>query len=339
MKRSLTATLLLLATTYGCSTIVLDPIGGSGGGDTTGGTTVTGSSSGSSGANALALNGGDLEPQSLTWNGAIGAPWSNADNLVLFFSSAPQACASPAFPTDCSMLGYWQTILVIPPELDHVGVVDLRHPAIGVREVQREPDSCSGTFGNGNGFRGELEIVERTPQAVTVKLHDTNVMGGSAPPADGEYVAVRCTAPAPEAPPKTAFAVRAKDLPAGSTITTSDPDALVVTVTTRAETCATAFLPLGCADAQRLTVVIPPAKQGIGAASLTDPALTAQYTISATQGAPSCPSASGPLAGGTMDVRTLDSFGLSFHLSGTYTYVSDFPLFEVDGLYAATLCP
>ncbi len=340
MKRAILTPLLLSSTLAGCSTILLDPIDNSaGGGPTTSSavtTVTTGTGTSSPGRYALALNGSDVPPHSLTWNGDFAAPWSNPDNLVLFLSNVDLGCAAPALSSTTCGAGQWQTILVIPPELVHVGVIDLRHPSIGVYELLYDA-SCNQALGSGNGFWGTLEIVEMPSDHVTFALRDSG--GSGHPPANGDYLAHRCTPPPPEAAPKPAFAIRAKDLPADSTISASDPDALVITATTRAETCATAFSPLTCADAERLTVVLPPAKVGVGPVSFQDPTLSARYTVSATQGSPACPEANGALTDGTLDVRTLDASGLSFHLTGTFTPITDFPLFEVDGLYAASMCP
>jgi hypothetical protein len=345
MRRSITALgTLAMMSLGGCSPIVLDP-GAGGTIGAGGGASASSASTGGmvGGMNALALKGSDIAANSIAWNGTTATPWANPDALVLFFSDAVQQCASPALPTmpaACSGPSFWQLILVVPPELDRVGSIDLRDGRIGAYDLEVTGGSpCGQALESGNGFAGTLEIAGSDATSVVVTLSDANTLA----PADGNYTAQRCTTPPPVAAPTAALAVRGSSLPAGSTTTsgaTPDPTALYVVAGSAPRSCQSPW-PVDCTSTQRIVFSLPSSMQQPGVYALTDPALAASWE-SLLPGAPASCGATdhltGPFTAGTVEILSLDAAGVSFRLYQSYTQIT-VGTFELDGLYAATICP
>jgi hypothetical protein len=71
---------------------------------------------------------------------------------------------------------------------------------------------------------------------------------------------------------------------------------------------------------------------------LDDPMLAATYSIAGSPGSPACGAAGGSFTSGIVDVRTFDPSGITFRVFGSYAFAG-MRTFELDGLYAATICP
>ncbi|WP_437893698.1 hypothetical protein [Sorangium sp. So ce124] len=145
----------------------------------------------------IALRGSDVDFESLPFRPTLNPhPWADPDALVLFFSSAVQQCTQPAIPIEiesdgtCKTEPVWQHILMIPPELNTPGLIDLSNPRIGFHQFMAMA-GCAGGGGGGTGNRywGTLEIVESDETSLFVKVRGTE---NPSFPIDGDHSVQRC---------------------------------------------------------------------------------------------------------------------------------------------------
>jgi hypothetical protein len=146
---------------------------------------------GASAVHAIALRGSDVVPGSLYFTSSP-PPWETPDALVLYFSNAVEQCAQPVIDlepgVDCDKAGTWQFILMIPPELNEPGLIDLSAMHIPFsKTVLFSP--CGGAGGSGPGHQGTLEIVSSDETSLFVKVRGA---GDENWPVDGDYTVQRC---------------------------------------------------------------------------------------------------------------------------------------------------
>ncbi|WP_437911833.1 hypothetical protein WME73_30380 [Sorangium sp. So ce302] len=128
------------------------------------------------------------------WPRSLGAKIASLDALVLFFSSAVQQCTQPVIPMEidvdgtCDTEPVWQHILMIPPELNTPGLIDLSSPGIGFQQFMLMAN-CGGGGGTGSRYWGTLEIVESDETSLFVKVRGT---GNPSFPIDGDHTVQRC---------------------------------------------------------------------------------------------------------------------------------------------------
>jgi hypothetical protein len=161
----------------GCKGIVLDPLESGPAGEGTGG---AGGSPTADVPSAIAMrfsvwpqaafNPGS--PFSLSFTN--GTPDPNA--LVLVFASRAPSCAAPHIdfepsedPAACPQQAFWQVILVIPPDRQQLGVLDLDDPTIFAYRAVWDA-SCGGGSGSTPGITGTLTITSLGATAVEAKL-------------------------------------------------------------------------------------------------------------------------------------------------------------------------
>jgi hypothetical protein len=359
MKRRMMAlgTLAVIMTNTGCTSVVIEPQRQASDGGTDGGIVATAGS-----ASVVAILARDVPPALAgTKQGMVATAASGVDPdaLVLMFSNLPEACANPVIGSTCPDPFTWQRILVLPPDLVRVGLVDLGNPRIasyafiifdnqGGLDGTQEP--CA--FENDSVAplsSGTMEIVSTDAGSITVNLIDgiegvpafVNGFNGAPTPMvtlKGTFTIPRCDAAPPPPPPGAAVVLRGAQLPAGlppsATIgATVDPTALYVFLGTGTQTCSDPLSPLGCGPA-RLMLRIPAALQHPGTLDLSDPQLAASAQISA-DGTASCTASSGSVTMGTLTITSIDASGISFSLLRSLTG----PSFDADGLYQATICP
>ncbi|WP_437813984.1 hypothetical protein [Sorangium sp. So ce1078] len=142
----------------------------------------------------IAMRAGDAPPD--LSDRFFGPSGVDPDSLVLFFSSVVQECARPFVAIRCDNAPIWRFILIVPPELDAPGLIDLSDPRIGFDESFAYPD-CSGGGASGTGFQGTLEIVSSDETSLFVKLRGASDETLSL---DGDYTVERCGAAAAPAP-------------------------------------------------------------------------------------------------------------------------------------------
>jgi hypothetical protein len=188
----------------GCSAIVLDPLDDDSSGLKTQIKPGAGTAPATPGAvamppSAVAMRFSEWQipsNDSSLFNVSLVGTTPDPDALVLFFASRSQACAQPAIhfnpgtdPAACAGEAFWQTILVIPPDLAHPGVVDLDDRSIFVHQVIWM-SSCGGGSGNIPGIPGTLEIVSIDETSVSVKLNLDQLRGWGTQ--NGDYTASLC---------------------------------------------------------------------------------------------------------------------------------------------------
>lgn len=148
------------------------------------------------------MRAGDLPPDSGFF--ALddpSTPSDESDKLVLYFSSVAQECPPPIIEATCENAPIWQFILVLPPELDTPGLIDLATAPVPFRETLSfvgDSGSCGG-FGGGMGpsyGRGTLEIVSTDETSLFVKLRGV----GAKNQASGDYTVQRCGAATEQLP-------------------------------------------------------------------------------------------------------------------------------------------
>jgi hypothetical protein len=288
--------------------------------------------------NAIAMKGNQLSNDSFMWSSDVGTPWNNPDALVLLMSNDPLDCRTPVVSTDVAPPSRWQTVLVIPPAIDTTGPIDLRDCRIGSYEMAVTCDptygACGREISSGNCFSGVLDVTSSDAMYVAFTLSGPS--GSPHPPASGTYTALRC-GPVPPAPvPSPAIAIRGSKLPAGSMTTPPDPNALYVVVGTGS--CSNPLGNIDCSGGERLVFALPPSLQTTGMVELDDPRLVATYSIAGDPGTPDCSAVGGDFTSGLVDVRSVDPTVVTFRVFGSYSF-SGMRSFELDGLYAATICP
>jgi hypothetical protein len=361
MKRWMTAlgTLAVTVTSTKCAPVV---IGGGSGGESSGSeNTVTGAS-GTGGpttpasTTVIAILVKDLPTATnSTMPSLLNGPWGSQDPdaLVLMFSNEPEPCASPTIGGVCSAQTEWQSILVLPPDLVRVGLVDLANPRIAGVSFTYFDTSCSGGGGGGQAPGGTMEIVSTDAGSITVNLIDgllgsagATFNGVPSPQVtlQGAYTASRCEAAPPPPPPAAAVAISGAKLPAGlpssPTIGASpDPTALYLFLGSGAQTCGDPLSPLGCTGEGRITLRLPAALQQPGTLDLSDPELAGSIEIAAEGGTANCTTSLGSFTQGTLTITSLDASGISFSLYQSLTASPSGPAFDGDGQYRASLCP
>jgi hypothetical protein len=192
MKRWMMVLGAMAVMSGGCQEVVLDPIQ-SGALKSSPESTASASS-----PNVIALRGSDVDFGALHFSPAHPTldppPWDDPDALVLFFSSAVQQCTDPVIPMQiqlggtCDIAPVWQHILMIPPELNTLGLIDLSDPRIGFQQFMLSAN-CGGGGGTGIKYWGTLEIVESDETSLFVKVRDNNHPQF---PIDGDHVVQRC---------------------------------------------------------------------------------------------------------------------------------------------------
>jgi hypothetical protein len=289
--------------------------------------------------NAIAMKGSQLSNGSFMWSNDVGTPWNNPDALVLLMSDTPMDCQTPVVSSDFAPPSRWQTVVVIPPAIDTTGPIDLRDCRVGWYEMGV---TCDPTYGNcghalssGNCFSGTLDVTSSDAMYVAFALSGSG--GPDPPPANGTYLAPRC-GPVPPAPiPSPAIAIRGAAVPAGYMATPPDPNALYVVVGSAAS-CSNPLANIDCSGGARLVFALPPSLQTTGMLGLYDPALEATYSVAGDPGTPDCGATGGGFTSGLVDVRSVDATAITFRVFGSYSF-SGMRSFELDGLYAATICP
>ncbi|WP_437542344.1 hypothetical protein WME97_29610 [Sorangium sp. So ce367] len=146
---------------------------------------------GTSAVHVIALRGSDVVPGSLYFTGSP-MPWETPDALVLYFSNAVDQCAQPVLDleagVDCDKAGTWQFILMIPPELNEPGLIDLAAMHIPFSKTVIF-SGCGGASGSGPGHEGTLEIVSSDETSLFVKVRGA---GDENWPVDGDHTVQRC---------------------------------------------------------------------------------------------------------------------------------------------------
>jgi hypothetical protein len=94
------------------------------------------------------------------------------DSLVLMWSNAPESCSSPEIGGECADAIVWQGSLVLPPDLVHVGTVDLSDPRISAFDVTFGNSVCAGGGGGGGAPGGTMDILSTDATSITVDLID-----------------------------------------------------------------------------------------------------------------------------------------------------------------------
>lgn len=342
MKRWLTALGALAMMNGGCAPIVLDPFG-----------------TGSEGApavvvSALAIRAGDAPP-------SLGYALDPDALVILLTNGLTRGCAAPVGapwgptheepPPSCDgSTEFWRFTVVIPPDLDRPGLIDLASLRI-FTHIQTWRDVCVGASGDGWGpglFPGTLEIVSSDATSVSVTLRNGTLQGGVAimsptedlPAFEGEYTAQRCGAAPPPPPPSPALAILGSKLPTPpSGSPPVDPTALYFFLGTGAQSCADPWADLACTGTSRTMFTLPAALQTPGTLDLTEPSLAAAFTASLNP--PGCNPlydvSTGTFPQGTLEILSLDASGASLHLYGADSVPLGY--FDADGLYAATMCP
>ncbi|WP_433935363.1 hypothetical protein AB3662_11660 [Sorangium cellulosum] len=172
--------------------------------------------------NALAMRAGDwplppvVSPTFFTeFSSYLLDPPPHPDALVLAFSESVQECSQPVLrpstelPADpgADPRSFWQVILVIPPELNQPGVIDLRDDRIGMYHGFWKPP-YAGSIGDSPGsgawevwstgttlesgkWEKTLEIVSSDASSVSVKL-DWGEPPYDIGEIDGDYTARYC---------------------------------------------------------------------------------------------------------------------------------------------------
>ena len=348
MKNWILALAALTVVGSGCSPIVLEPL------ESHESLTPIDDEGAAASSSLLAIRAGDAV---WTYKGSdfldgkpwtFGKPWSDPDSLVLFFSSDIQECSDPLLAPRCtSPAPFWQTVVVIPPELARPGLLELRDPrVIGYSRVTFFDGSidCGGGAGLGPILSGTLEIISSGPSSLSVKLRD-GVKNVDGTVLDGDYTAQLCGVPPLVSTPTPALAIRGVDLPPapGSTPPgggeTLDPDTLFVFLGTVPATCQDPWSSADCSTGSRLTFRLPLSLQQPGLIDLSDPAIAATYTLAGSVSSSTCGQPSGAFEGGTIEILSSDANGLSFKVHGSYSDVTADGPFGLDGLYAASICP
>jgi hypothetical protein len=260
------------------------------------------------------------------------------DALAIFFGDKAMACDAPFLGEGVNTSScnpgdaFWQRLIILPPELNRPGVIDLRDMRIFGYEATWL-SSCGGGSGNFPGGQGTLEIVSSDPSSLTVKVSGADLQGWG--PVDGDYVVSACGALPAAAPPSPAVAARGAAPPGGPAV---DPDTLFIRLGSESASCGDPFAAMACDGDSRLSFTLPASLQKTGVLNLSDPAIGAQHARTPGDGAPSCAAVTGAMSDGSVEILAIDETSVSLRVYRSY--VSDSTgTFEVDGLYTATICP
>lgn len=295
-----------------------------------------------------AENPGSANPDgSFTPKGGPVPVGMDPDALVLFLSSEGEACSEPGVTLPCNATGSWQYMLFIPPELDDVGPIDLEDPRItlaqaGVPPLAGGQTACGFGFGMGSGIasHGTLEIVSSDPTSLSLKISG----GVTAIPndvIDGAYTATRCGAPPAPRAPSPAIAIQGSKLPPGSSSSSTvgsdpDPNALYLFLGTADQSCQDPLSAASCNGTSRMVLRLPASLQHAGTIDLSDASLAASYAV--YDGPPSCSATGGSFANGTLTIESIDASSVVFRVYGSFSQGQG-GTFDLDGRYAATICP
>lgn len=195
MRAHFNALAVLSMMICGCSPIVIDPLESE---SQDGGSSVIQPDPEDAGPGALAMYmyqwNVPADPNPLFTPTPSLVVDSDPGDLVLAFSSEAQACAQPVIqfepdPDACASEAFWQTILVLPADRAHPGLIDLDDPDIYVYRAAWMPE-CGGGSGNTPGIEGTLEIVSLDAASVSVKLALESQSGW--PTGNGDYTASFC---------------------------------------------------------------------------------------------------------------------------------------------------
>lgn len=332
MKRWIMTLAASATVSGGCAPLVLEPIE-----DT--------------GYIAIAMRAGDIAPGVSLWLPDDDGNAPDPDSLVLLFSSDLQQCSSnPVLPMQCDATPFWQSAYLIPPELNHVGPIDLLNRRTLVFQQGMFPSGnnnypCDFGTMTWRGFGDTLEIISSGPSSLVVNLSEgTHAMPNI--PIDGDYLVHRCGPPPPEAPPEPALAIYGADLPpppvlpvdaSSSGNVNAGADALHIFLGSAAHTCEDPWAPIACTETQRVTFSLPPELQQPGVIELSDPAISASYGYS--WGSQECIDSGGGFEEGTIEILSIDEGGLVFKVYGSGVFIGSVGFVTVDGLYAASICP
>ncbi|MDC3961730.1 hypothetical protein [Polyangium jinanense] len=337
MKHCMAALGTLAMMSSGCEAIVLGPV------EARHSETVVGPNPPDPHPNAIAMRVAELTLLPDTPHGVFEPQYQeipDPDALVLFFSDSLQECSQPVIesgtPVPACIDPFWQLFLVIPPELNRPGVIDLQDRRIFSYLGVSLPSCGGATESYGHGFVGTLEIVESDATSVSVKLN-TGTLPPPYPDVDGDYTATFCSTAPPPSPPSPALAVQGENLATPPGGASPDPDALYLFLGTEPGSCQDPWSPIDCTHTSRVMLRLPPSLQTPGIIDLTDPAIAASYWRGS---APGCNDATdtGPFAGGTIEILSIDAGEVLCKVYGSATPL-DWGSFNADGLYAATLCP
>jgi|HubBroStandDraft_6_1064221.scaffolds.fasta_scaffold165636_2 hypothetical protein len=97
---------------------------------------------------------------------------SAPDSLVLMWSNQPELCSNPQIGGVCADEIVWQGVLVLPPDLVHVGLVDLSDPRIAAYDYVFANSVCAGGGGGGSPPGGTMEILSTDAISIKVNLID-----------------------------------------------------------------------------------------------------------------------------------------------------------------------
>jgi hypothetical protein len=293
----------------------------------------------STGSTALAMRLSDAP------SGAMQPPGMSSldpNSLVLYFANVGQQCAAPSVSSMCpsgsgpggeptyAAVPTQQLTLVIPPELDSQGVIDLQADQIPFAEVFANPD-CSGGGGGGSAYSGTLNIVSSDQTTLSV------VLSGTPDSFDGTYTVARCDAPPPPPTPIATIAIRGSNLPAGCAPgSTADPNTLFIFFGTASETCDNPWASIDSTVTSRGLIALPSSLQTSGVLQLSSSAIAASYPLPVTATLATCTAPSEAFTQGTVDIVSVGATDVQFRVSGVGNTATA-PGF--DGLYDATLCP
>jgi hypothetical protein len=287
------------------------------------------------------MRAGDLPPGTAPWSGT-----PDPDALVLLFASKAQQCAAPWFngtlqPPPCTAPGWWQAALLVPPDLDRPGPVDLSDPWIAWAATEVFANCQGGGQEVSQGrVGGTLDILSSDPGSLSVELSGGVNAVTFATVIDGAYTVQRCDAAPPAAAPTPAIAILGANLPAvdggvdgGAT---PDPTALYVILGAPLATCQDPLPNIDCQNTWRMVFSLPASLQHPGTIELTDPAIAATAARSGDPASPPCATLRAPFTPGTVQIDSIDATGISFSV-----YQAHFPHpgIDADGLYAASICP
>jgi hypothetical protein len=145
----------------GCQPLVLDPgAGGSGGSSSDGETTASSGPGGPSSADgSFAIRSGDVAQLSGSLFSLVDGDPARKNDILFAFDGQPTTCDAIGYSldaTDCPATKLKRLELAIPPELFHVGKIDLRDRRISSGFNLFIGSGCNGGGGDGEGGDGEL---------------------------------------------------------------------------------------------------------------------------------------------------------------------------------------
>jgi hypothetical protein len=343
MKRYLTAVGALALMNGGCHAVVLDP-----------------AQAAPPNPSALAFRLGDL-PGGVVPGQPFEVPPVDPDTLVLFFSSQVETCEKPMVSLVCAETTNWQSIVVVPPELDRVGTFDLAAPGVkrsGITAISPMPSSRAESTGCASTMdvfpdetpqlppdMGTLAIASTDATSLSVSLSGVGLRGALSSfdysiSIAGSYAAHRCS----KQPALPAIAARASSLPPGSSYASlvppipptsaPDPDGLVVFFGTAPESCSDPGSSIAGTAASRVVFPLPSAYQHVG------DAFNALELGFVERGSPTARDVFGhdsPIDVGQVQILSIDTSTVTFSVG--LIFVDDGTIDEFTGVYTASICP